>query len=494
MLDSAASKPSKAKASKASELSKAKPGHSSSSFDVKELELAGQRAEETRIAGLDAVKKREIDALRERLSALEDGRIRSELSQSPVSLADDLNRDSTGFRWKTSEEVKSCCENLRIRIQQAEQEEMLLREEIEDRMRSWETSEACKQLPGFASEYEQIKFEFESKELKSAEQSERLHLLSKLEHKLGVFVAKAENASGIDLSGLEEDKMPVVIPTVPPSLDRTASAAELKDDIGAYYSQLFHLDEAEGQAAEPLYREAMACDVETRLDIIRDKLKRDCANLRHEKFLTGYFLSELTNALSTLSDLDPDNPLLQEARAILTSTKISREQYGELSLKLAHAAKIAAEKSLRTEITGTVQEVLSSFGYRLIQYDNETEAGSKRHRFFEGPEKGYRVEMSIADNGQMATRLVRVVGEESENNVQSFVQKQKDTEAAHKWCSISRRVEEELEAHGLRLAVKKRVEPEEEGWKLPVLVDARLRETQTTRAKRAAPRWQAQKA
>jgi Skp family chaperone for outer membrane proteins len=453
------------------------------------------RAEQTRIPRLNAAKKREADALRQSLSELGDERTRTELTQALESAVADLNQDAVGAKWQDVTEVISRYEDVRSRILQAKQEEreeLFLRVALEEKTRFWETSDARGKLPGFESEYEKIRLELGSDALKGAKQSERLHQLSRLEHRLAVFLAKAEKASDTDISGLEEEKMPVVIPTVPESADRAAQIGKLKDDIGAYFSQIFHLDEKEAEKAAPLYREAMTCDVEIRLDVIRGKLKRDCANLRHEKFLTEYFRSDLTNALNSLINIDPDTPLTREAQKILASEKITREQYCELSLKFVRAAQTAAEKSLRAEIAGTVQEVLSSFGYTLVQNEGES-AAANRHRFYESTQKDYRVEIDIADTGKMAARLVRVVGDESEKKSQSFVQKQKDTEAAKKWCSVSHKVEEELAAHGFQLDFKRRIEPEDEGWELPVLVDAKLSEAQTARAKRTTPREHARR-
>ena len=74
----------------------------------------------------------------------------------------------------------------------------------------------------------------------------------------------------------------------------------------------------------------------------------------------------------------------------------------------------------------------------------------------------------------MTTRLVRVVGSEAEKQSVSAYQKQKDAETTKKWCETLRSVEERMLEQNLHSNVLQRLEPGDEGWELPIIVDAEL--------------------
>jgi len=157
-----------------------------------------------------------------------------------------------------------------------------------------------------------------------------------------------------------------------------------------------------------------------------------------EKALTQY----LKASISALMEIGAR----QMGEVLLRQEKITRKQYSAFLEALFEEKEKESLKKITEEAKEEVIKKLALMGYTVEENGEETLAVQT-----EDPQ--YRVLIKIK-NGQIAAKLIKLVGEE--NYTPSEYERIKDEELMEKWCSDLDRIKKELREKGFE--VKEKVE------------------------------------
>lgn len=315
--------------------------------------------------------------------------------------------------------------------------------------------------------------------------SERLFELQKILDALVRLENTADFASKVDIEDMEEEKY--VFASAISGNDRKIADSGILSEIRDWADRIAELDAVEGEKLLPVLQdlEKESGVFSERLRQLARQLKTTYGELRDRFFISGLFREELTKVLPVLRSV-PDGRKLERRAELLGAGKyidraLFMELYEEICRFLADRNKEIADALF----AGKIGRVLNELGYELAAETPSAEASDfspGRVHYLDSPYEGYRV-MARMENGELTTRLVRLVGSEAEKNSVGAYQRQKDIETGEKWCRDFDRFLEEMKVLGFPMDVSMRKEPAEA--EILVVVDASLAAS-TKRRSRAA--------
>ena len=288
-----------------------------------------------------------------------------------------------------------------------------------------------------------------------------------------ILSARMEEVLAASQKGPEEQASPS--PVSPATgRDRPDEDAALVADICGFGGRVAFFDEGEAEAIGPLLAEAREGAGGARLRMIRDQVRTTYGRLKERAVLTDLFKRDLRDFLPLVRRARGESAerLCARMEDLLEAPAITREEYNDVyrAVKAVMMDQLEAiEDAILAEKVGAV---LGEIGYTLLDEEG-AELTSGAMRTLAAPYDGYRVRVKVSGEGQIATRLVRVVGTEEEKAHVSEYQRQKDIEAGRKWCKDLDRFYGALAEQGLKMETVLRREPGEE--ELTVMVDPSVR-------------------
>ena len=352
--------------------------------------------------------------------------------------------------------------DLREKIISARMEERMLADQRKELSRLLSRLE--KEAPaGFREEIMALRRDdARSEALSLRDQTRRIATLTAQANKLA---QEATQANAISLAGLEEER--VFLPPAPPAVDevspedKAARNAALVTDICDFGARVAFFDEGEAEGLKPLVMEAKEGASDTRLHMIRDRVKTAYGRLKERAVLTDLFKRDLRDFLPAMRKAQGTEDLCARMEGLLAAPAVTREEYNDVRRTVETVfseQEVSIEDAMLAERVGNV---LGKMGYTLLDEEGG-ELRPGRMRTLAAPYDGYRVQIKVSGEGQIATRLVRVVGAEEERAHVSEYQRQKDIAAGRKWCSDLNQFYGTLEEEGLAVETILRREPEEE--------------------------------
>ena len=265
--------------------------------------------------------------------------------------------------------------------------------------------------------------------------------------------------------GFEE---PAPLVQAPDSRERRRRT--LLDEARRFHLLLARLDVAAADACLPLLAEVTASTDDQRLALVRDSICLKYGETREATATSAIHREVLQPLPDQVRQLPGGTELATMLELLLEQPLISVEEYRE-AVRQAHDLLYRCHEE--QALLARVQDTLEQLGYAtLAGKDGVTEQGLLAGEVFfvETPWEGYRVMLRLSPQGELLTRLVRLVATEEERKTVGAYQKQKDLEVAKRWCHDYDKLIAVMEQQGITCAVNLRKAPEEE--EVLCLVDA----------------------
>ncbi|MDR2354355.1 MAG: hypothetical protein LBF22_14590 [Deltaproteobacteria bacterium] len=400
-----------------------------------------------------------------------------------VSIIELLTRKNT---WKENQKIAELLENKKIEDERKERE-------IQERIR--QEKEKNRKIIAHINSL-----------IDNSTQNERIYNANLLDD----IEIKAKKIRNDVLSSLNNSKIgfetvdlsletPIIENTAPEQADNSYS----KDNIRNLYLRLNIVNPDEANKIKPLIQE-MDSESSSRLEVIAIQLKlslgRALGILAKDKF----YRDELDSLKLKLLDKSEYNNLVQEITKILSSENtIDNTVYEQVLLKYnqiidtqlitktkvnidqqkyARESTIAEEDTIvnSENFTSLITEILQQKGYRIFD-ENGIVVKNVTKTAFASLDLGtdYKAMIKVMPGGKVSLRLIRVVSDENDLSHTTEYQRQKDLEAAKKWCKFCEHINEDLKLKNILSDYQvKRGEDEE----LLVLVNKKLADDIATKS------------
>jgi len=297
--------------------------------------------------------------------------------------------------------------------------------------------------------------------LQDADPADLEQAIAELRNRADALIAGEQQKAG----GVEE---PAPLVQAPDSRERRRNA--LRDEARRFYLLLARLDAAVAAPFLPLLAEVADSVDEQRLALVRDSIRLTYGEVKEATAASVMHREALQTLPEQVRQLPGGTELATLLESLLEQPLISAEEYRG-AVQQAHDLLYRYHEE--QALLARVQDTLEQLGYAtLAGKDGITEAGLLAGEVFfvETPWEGYRVMLRLSPQGELLTRLVRLVATEDERKTVSTYQKQKDLEVARRWCHDYDKLIAGMELQGITCAVNLRKAPEEE--EVLYLVDA----------------------
>lgn len=259
-------------------------------------------------------------------------------------------------------------------------------------------------------------------------------------------------------SGTSEEPPPVV--SAPDSRERRRTS--LQNEAYRFHLLLGRLNAGAAEELEPLVAELGNGSDDQRFEMIRDTIRLKYGAVK-DAVATTVIRREALQALpDQVRDLPGGTELTSMLESLLNQPLISVEEYRE-AVRQTH--DLLYKRHEEQALLGRVRDTLEQLGYvTLSGKDGITEEGLQAGEVFfvETPWEGYRVMLRLSPQGELLTRLVRLVATEEERQTITSYQRQKDVEVARRWCHDYDKLIAGMEQQGVTCTVNLRKAPEEE--------------------------------
>lgn len=197
-----------------------------------------------------------------------------------------------------------------------------------------------------------------------------------------------------------------------------------------------------------------------RLEMVRDNIKVRYGKLKEAAAWTFVYKETLSRIREKVASFEDSRKLLAVMGQIMDKRHIDRNEY-ESILKRATEFIMGAE--MKRAMASKLRQNLEALGYSVIGGD-ETENGLEKEEvvYLDTRWEHYKVMARFSGDGELSTRIVRVVSSEEEKRSVSTYQRQKDKEIAKQWCSDYDLFLEDLRHNGFVTDIKLRKEPDTE--------------------------------
>lgn len=279
------------------------------------------------------------------------------------------------------------------------------------------------------------------------------------------------------VAGIEEEMAPEI--SAPDRKERRR--IRIAEDALRYHLLVAHYDAAAAELLAPLLEELKEGTSEQRCGMIRDTMRLKYGRLKEAAAATIIHREILSPLPDQIRHLPGGGAIADELDLLVNSLNISAEEYQE-GVRKAHDLLFRHYEEMA--LLGRVQETLQQLGYATVQgVEGITEEGLLAGEVFfvETPFEGYRIMLRLSAQGELLTRLVRLVASESEKQSHSSYQRQKDMDVARRWCGDYDRFLAALGEKGVACSVNLRKSAEEE--EVLCIVDASVQRRTASTAK-----------
>ena len=188
------------------------------------------------------------------------------------------------------------------------------------------------------------------------------------------------------------------------------------------------------------------------------------------------FKRDIRNFLPPIRKARDTERLCLRMEELLTASVISRNEYNSVYKEVKSVLAEQLVNIADAVFAEKISETLSKIGYTLLDENGRpANLTPGQMRMIDTPYEGYRARVKVGKNHTLITRLVRVVGSESEKASVSEYQLQQDIETGKKWCKDVQNFYDTLKDDGIAMTVAFSKEPGEEP--LDVVVDSSVKKT-----------------
>jgi len=252
------------------------------------------------------------------------------------------------------------------------------------------------------------------------------------------------------VEGMEEQSIVIVSP-----IDRLrASIDEFKEKIKKY-------DLAYSRFGD------IASLSEERLKMVLESIKLDYGKAKEVAIWSEMYREDLAK----LAVLELGSEVGSKISTLQNQERITQEEFRSIADEVN---AIILAKQERAIALNKLKESLDAMGYSVV---NENESLQKLENgemvYLDTHEEDYKIMLKFnPQTMDITTRIVRVVATQEERENISSYQKEKDLQAAHRWCSRHDKLTHLLKINGIELNTKLRIEPQYND--LTYIVDASI--------------------
>lgn len=210
-----------------------------------------------------------------------------------------------------------------------------------------------------------------------------------------------------------------------------------------------------------------------RLKLLTDNAKIILATVKEKKAWSKVYRETLTNMAHEIRAIGEYAELEESIEQVCAKKYIENSEYLVLKdralKKICELRENADRKSSISKFADKTREKLRELGYEVEDESRDGATDDENEKFkkgepvyFNSGDGEYRVMAKMNENGELGTRVVRLVDDISEKSKISSYQMQKDAEHAGKWCKDYDKLLHKLEEEGMKAEVKIRKEPTEE--------------------------------
>ncbi len=251
-------------------------------------------------------------------------------------------------------------------------------------------------------------------------------------------------------------------PILPPDegLDRMTRLKTLLNDLAFYHQKLgAEFPELLDDQMQKLVSEASGSDHLQRVSAVRDQVKLVYQKAHSRMVLSSFFKDRLIALRATLS---PDNPLTGRLGRAIEEAVVERGLFQELSEAVEKHHLGEFDEEMKLGIREKVSSALDRLNYVVIDDDERKEIvdrlSESRMALLNTKYDDYKLLLRMGKDDALSIRLVRVVQNLKERENISEFQKQKDTDLKNEWCHNVDLLREHLEAMGIIVNQKLRLE------------------------------------
>lgn len=281
---------------------------------------------------------------------------------------------------------------------------------------------------------------------------EKKKMLLDIEKRLAESVKQSDEDKGSEIERSEEERLKSVKADAP---DRSL-IVEIQD----YAEMIRNIDDHVYTEIRALINGIEEERYLQRLEMVRDNIKVRYGKVKEDAAWTSVYKETLCKIREKVASFENSRELLAIMGQIMDERHIDKNEY-ESILKRATEFIIGAE--MKRETASRLRQNLEGLGYSVIGGD-ETGSGIEKEEvvYLDTRWDGYKVLAKFTVDGELSTRIVRVVSSEEEKSSVSTYQRQKDKEIARQWCKDYDRFLENLRYEGLATDIKLRKEPDTE--------------------------------
>jgi hypothetical protein len=219
-----------------------------------------------------------------------------------------------------------------------------------------------------------------------------------------------------------------------------------RDDLLKLHRRLWMLDKHEAEIMLPLVTE-MESDLPGRADAVAVQIKLALGRAMENFAQDILYRKELGAMLSFLGEQQPDSGLEEAFVQVLDSDAlIRRPVFEDLARRHEETREVRQQENLAAAVTALLRQQ----GYEM--YDDRGNAvNDVSDRCYVGldAEGEYHAMIRSTPEGGLSVRLVRMVGDEKDLVELTEYQRQKDQEAAKKWCAYYKTLTDRLQDAGV---------------------------------------------
>ncbi|MDD2715789.1 MAG: hypothetical protein PHW04_07855 [Candidatus Wallbacteria bacterium] len=239
-----------------------------------------------------------------------------------------------------------------------------------------------------------------------------------------------------------------------------------RTEISRFFDKIGQLDRATQSSLQSLVKESGAEESLDRLQLVENEIKLKYSRLKGELSWDKVHREELGRLLALLSQNPRAGKITMAIEKVLSTPLISKENADRISKSASDFLMKETGSDIRAdEAIGKVGQALAALGYDVMTgSDGEVAGKLKRGEvvYLDTKWREYKVMLKFSGNGEIVTRMVRVVTAAQAKQEISMHQKLKDREIASEWCSEYDQFLAQLASLGLPMDVKIRKEPDED--------------------------------
>ncbi|MEO5357306.1 MAG: hypothetical protein H7844_08415 [Nitrospirae bacterium YQR-1] len=200
-----------------------------------------------------------------------------------------------------------------------------------------------------------------------------------------------------------------------------------------------------------------------RVKAVRDEVLLKYGKLKEEIAWTNVYKETIGELINEALKYPANENTVSDASKLLNSKYISKDNYDSVSKILSEFIIKAENKKSKLAIAAKIGQTLRNLGYMVDENDETTvsKLDSGEIVYFDTEQTDYKVMAKLSSEGELTTRLVRFVSSEDETKSITTLEKQRDSEAAKKWCANFDKFLEKLKDDNIYSNVILRKEPEE---------------------------------